>query len=411
MNRYAAHWHAFACAALLSFQIGVVSADDAPTATWKGTWGASPHALLQFGNLPVPPPLKDVTIRQIVRISAGGSQVRVRLSNEFGSAPLIVGTASIGSGKSLLPLTFSDMATIAIPPGAPALSDPVDLEVKPGQDLSISLYLPSETSLSTLHATGLQKTELSQPGDFTKTAHMPVASSNEMRLFITGVDVLNPRAGVVVALGDSITDGMGSTVNGNQRWPDLLAERLRARKGKRTELAVVNQGIGGNQMLRDGAGVNALARFDRDVLAVPGVTHVIVLLGINDIGTPGARFGGRALNEGATVPTEGDLVAGYKQMIARAHNHGLKIIGGTLLPFAGTGSGYYTPEKDKIRQAVNRWIRNSGEFDGVIDFDAATRDPDQSDRIRSAYDSGDHLHPSSAGYKAMAEAIDLSLFD
>jgi len=400
--------------AALCVHVGAPAAQRASAAQWKATWTASPHAMMSFGSRPPPVVIKDVTIRQVVHVSAGGSKVRVRLSNEYGSKPLAIGAASVSAGTPavIMPLSFGGASSIIIPAGAPALSDPVDLAVAAGQDIAINVYLPSETTASTVHMTGLQKTEMSQPGDFTKAAELPVAGSNEMRFFMSAVEVQNPGAGVIVAFGDSITDGMGSTVNANLRWPDLLAERLRTRKGKHAELAVVNQGISGNQLLKDGAGQSALARMDRDVLGVTGVSHVIVMIGINDIGTPGARFGGRALDEGAVqVPTAEELIAGYKQLIARAHDRGLKIFGATLTPFAGAPGGYYSPEKDEVRKAANEWIRSKQGFDGVIDFDAATRDPEHPEQLLAAHDSGDHLHPSSAGYKAMAQAVDLALFD
>lgn len=412
-----------AAVAFLCLQIAVlptVLGADGSSGTanaWKAAWTASPHAIVTFGNRPPPASLANVTLRQRVHASVGGTQVRVRLSNEYGSEPLVIGTAAMTAGKSkeIHPLTFGGEPSITIPAGAPALSDPVDIKVAADQELAISIYLPEKTDPNTLHFTGLATMEISQPGDFTLAAELPVADSNEMRYFVSGVNVLNPDAGVIVAFGDSITDGMGSKANTNQRWPDLLAQRLRARrdmaKGKYREMAVANQGISGNQLLKTRMGESALIRFDRDVLAVPGVTHVVVMLGINDIGTPGASFGGRSLESEASGPKVTDLIAGYRQLIARAREHGLRIYGATLTPFEGTGGGYYTPQKEKLRQAVNSWIRSSNAFDAVIDFDAAVRDPQKRGRLKEKYDSGDHLHPSSAGYMAMAVAIDLSLFD
>lgn len=398
----------------LSVHAGAPTAERAATAQWKATWTASPHAMMQFDNGPPPAAIKDVTIRQLVHISAGGSKVRVRFSNEYGSKPLAIGAASVSAGTPAVikPLSFGGASSIVVPAGAPALSDPVDLTVMAGQDIAISVYLPVETDAATVHMTGLQKAEMSRPGDFTQAAELPVAGSSEMRFFLSAVEVQNLRAGVIVAFGDSITDGMGSTVNANLRWPDLLAERLRTRKGNHAELAVVNQGISGNQLLKDGMGQSALARMDRDVLGVAGVSHVIVMIGINDIGWPGARIGDRLFDASASPgPTAENLIAGYKQLIARAQDRGLKIFGATLTPFAGASGGYYSSAKDAVRKAVNEWIRSKQGFDGVIDFDAVTRDPQHPEQLLPAYDSGDHLHPSSAGYKAMAQAVDLALFD
>jgi len=399
--------------------VGVTSS-YAAGAPWTASWTASPQRLIQSDAAPAASALDNQTIRQIVRLGASGKQLRVRFSNEFGIEPLRIGAASIApAGKvgsvdvaSLRKLTFGGWPTVMVPPGAPVLSDPVDLLVTAGQELSISLYLPAQTEPVTIHRSGLQTAYVSTAGDFSQAAEMPVAASFPVRFFLSGVEVSGavvPKV-VIVALGDSITDGAGSTLDANRRWPDLLSDRLRKTSRKWDGVVVVNQGISGNRVLRDGMSVSALARFDRDVLSVPGVTHVILLEGINDIGMIGLQLGGPG-SDPNDAPTAEDIIGGYRQLIARAHAHGLKIVGGTLLPFEGTDGGYYTPEKEKMRQAINQWIRMSSVFDGVIDFDAVTRDPQQPGRMLAAYDSGDHLHPGDAGYQAMADAIDLSLFN
>ena len=402
----------------VSVQPVIVAAAD-QDGRWVATWGASPFAFLSFNNAAPPAPFNNQTIRQNVRISVGGTQVRVRFSNEIGDVPLTIGSASIGiveqestvSAQSLRKLSFGGADTITIPPGAPALSDPVDLPAPALGELAVSIYLPAETAPSTVH---MGRTAfISAAGDHSQSAELPGAVKTTTVVFLTGIYVnVSEPAGVIVALGDSITDGAASTPHTYNSWPDHLAGRLANRAGETRDMAVVNQGISGNQVLRNGAGQSALGRFDRDVLSTPGLTHIVVLEGINDIGTGGRQF------PGATGPlpplrTPEDIIFGYRQLIARAHSMTppVKIYGATLTPFEGTFEGYYTPEKDNVRAAVNEWIRDSGEFDAVIDFDKAIQDPEDPDRMAPAYDSGDKLHPGDAGYKRMAESIDLSLFE
>jgi lysophospholipase L1-like esterase len=305
-------------------------------------------------------------------------------------------------------LTFSGRAYVSIPPNALVLSDPVKLNVPAGGDLAVSVFLPKAATAAGIHYSA-QQTSYIGAGDLTGAATLPEGATTTSWVYLTGVDVLAPEsASAVVAFGDSITDGARSTVDANRRWPDILAGRLQARRGG-AKIGVLDAGIGGNRILHDGTanvrfGVNALARFDRDVLAQSGVKYVIVLEGINDLGHATAT----ALTSEA-VSAE-DMIAGLKQLIERAHENGLKIFGATLTPFEGCPfPGYFTPEKEVKRKAVNEWIRTGNAFDGVIDFDKAIRDPSHPDRMLPAYDGGDHLHPGDAGYKAMGEAIDLSL--
>jgi lysophospholipase L1-like esterase len=314
--------------------------------------------------------------------------------------------SSIAAGSDHV-VTFGGRPGVSIAPDAQELSDPVKLAA-PAGDLVISIFLPHAASGAGIHY-GAQQTAYIGPGDLTGAAEMSEPATITSWVFLTGVDALAAEgASTLVAFGDSITDGARSTVDANHRWPDILAERLRARRGGRP-IGVLDAGIGGNRVLFDPGnvrfGVNALARFDRDVLAQPGVKYVIVLEGINDLGHPGSSA---PLSE--TVSAE-DLIAALKQMIERADEHGLKIFGATLTPFEGTTiQGYFSPEKEAKRKAVNEWIRTGNAFDGVIDFDKAARDPQHPDRMLPANDGGDHLHPGDAGYKAMAEAIDLALF-
>ncbi len=352
------------------------------------------------------------TVRMVVRTSIGGRRVRLKLSNAFGSTPVLVGAAHLakrGTGAAIVvgtdrALTFAGKASFTLMPGVVAVSDPVEVDVPALGDLAVSLYLPSDTGPPTTHATGLHTTYVSTEGDFTGQSEFPVAGTTQQYYWIASVEVDAPaEAGAIVAFGDSITDGARSTPDTNNSWPALLAARLGADKAT-TAVAVVNEGIGGNRLFTDAtglAGVSALARLDRDVLTHPGVKWLMILEGINDIGT-------LASNTTTTAVTKDDLIWVLQQVIDRAHAHGIKVIGCTLTPYEG--AGYARESGEAIRSAVNEWIRTSGAFDAVVDFDAATRDPNSPKRFKPEFDPGDHLHPNDAGYKAMAEAVDLSIF-
>ena len=380
--------------------------------SWVATWGASPVAPLPANT--TNPGFTNQTVRMVVHASLGGNEVRVRLSNAFGSESLMIGAAhiairskdaSIVSGTDR-PLTFNGGGSVTIPPGALAVSDAVKLDVPALSDLAVSLYLPGPTGQATWHAAALSTNYVSRTGDFTGATDLPVDHTVASWFYLTDVEVKTSKdTFAVVTFGDSITDGTRSTPDTNHRWPNFLADRLAQHHIK---LSVVDEGIAGNRVLHDLVGPNALARFDRDVLAQPGVGFVTVLLGINDIGDisrlPAVAQAGRA-----PQPVSADeIIAGHLQMIARAHQQGLKIVGCTLTPFEG--AAYFSPEGETKREAVNKFIRTGGAYDGVIDFDAVVRDPGHAARFLPAYDSGDHLHPNDAGYKAMADAIDLSLF-
>jgi lysophospholipase L1-like esterase len=380
--------------------------------TWIGTWTASPQAPRGV----IPAIFSNQTVRQIVHVSIGGNKIRIRLSNEFGTHPVLIGAASValaGKGENIAsgtarPLTFGGSKSIIIPPGAPVVSDAVGLDVPPLSDVAVSLYLPASTDLETVHATGLQTAYVSGAGDFTGISDFPTVDRYNNRFFLTGVMVEpGSSARAIITFGDSITDGTNSTLNANNRWPDVLARRL---KDAGQSVAILNEGIAGNRVLSDGAGVSALARFERDVLSQPHVSHMVLLIGINDIGFPGTQFEPRGL-----VRTADEIIAGYKQLIERAHVHGIKVIGSPLLPFENAAAGtpnqaYYSPDKEAKRKAVNAWIRTGGAFDELIDFERVVADPAHPTALARNYDSGDHLHPNDAGYKAMAESIDLKLF-
>jgi lysophospholipase L1-like esterase len=382
---------------------------------WIGTWATAPA-----GVADPPRQFDNQTLRLIVRISAGGDEVRVRIANTFGTVPLAIGAAHIArraADASIQPhtdrsLTFGGRSSFAVPAGALVLSDPVRLSVPAGSDLAVSVYLPARTVEMTTHVTALQTSYVSSAGDVTASERFETSSTITSWPFLTGIDVAaGPKGAAIVALGDSITDGASSTRDANQRWPDLLAARLRERP-ELNHLGVLNQGIIGNRILHPTEtqfanlfGPAGLARFDRDVLAQAGVQYLIVLLGINDIGHPGANA------PASDEVSAADLIAGYRQIVERAHEKDIAVFGATLLPFENTTiPGFYSLDKEAKRQAVNLWIRGSGAFDAVIDFDRATRDPAHPARLLPQYDSGDHLHPNDAGMAAMANAIPLDLF-
>jgi len=378
---------------------------------WVATWGASPVAPLAANT--TNPGFTNQTVRLVIHASLGGSEVRVRLSNAFGTQSLVIGAAHVAlhgmnaatvSGTDRA-LTFSGAKSVTIPPGALVISDSVKLDVPALADLAVSLYLPGPTGQATWHAAALSTNYVSKSGDFTGAADLPVDHTVTSWFYLTDVEVKATKDTLaLVTFGDSITDGTRSTPDTNHRWPNVLAERLAQRHIK---LSVVDEGIAGNRVLHDFIGPNALARFDRDVLTQAGVAYVTVLLGINDIGDISRVIQGQPGLAPQPVSAD-EIIAGHQQMITRAHQQGLKIVGCTLTPFEG--AAYFTPEGETKRQAVNKFIRTSGAYDGVIDFDAVVRDPGNAARILAMYDSGDHLHPNDAGYKAMADAIDLSLF-
>jgi lysophospholipase L1-like esterase len=398
-----------------------LGAQQAGQEHWVATWATAqllvrtppPQPPGAAAAPPQQPPLavrgfSNQTVRMIVHTSIGGRRLRVRLANAFAAAPVAVEAAHVAirsKDSEIVPgsdraLSFNGKPGCTIGPGVVILSDPVDLNVPALGDLAVSLYFPGETGPPTSHAAGLHTTYISKQGDATGQPSIADAITSQSYYYLAAVDVLAPAgAALIVAFGDSITDGARSTPDTNRTWPALLAARLGANRGT-ANFAVANLGIGGNRVLRDMTGASALARLDRDVLAQSGVKWLMVLEGINDIG------------RGATNPAEAvtaeELIGAYKQIIERAHTHGIKVIGCTLTPFEG--ANYYRPEGEAVRQAVNQWIRTSGAYDAVVDFEAATRDPANPRRFRPDLEPGDHLHPNDAGYQAMADAVDLAIF-
>jgi lysophospholipase L1-like esterase len=396
--------------------VGLAQAAEPMPSRWVASWTASPQPVWSPDFLfpsKVPAVLRDQTVRQVVRVSLGGSRLRIVLSNIYGRQPLVVGGATVGLAAeegavvtaSVRKVTFGGRTTATIAPGAPLLSDPVDLPVPALAKLSVSLYLPQPTPVTTFHWDGRQTAWIVAGDQVTAAGLKADAQTTTARLLLAGVEVeAAASAWAVAAIGDSITDGASASLDADTRWPDFLAARL-APQG----VAVINAGISGGRLLADGMGVNALARLDRDVLAQPGVRSVLVLLGINDISWPGTAFA-----PDAELPTLDALVAGYRQLIARVRARGLRAIGATLTPFRGALPGtpladYYAPDKDALRRQLNAWIRASGAFDAVVDFDAALRDPDDPSRLMPRFDSGDHLHPGDVGNRAMAEAVALDV--
>ncbi len=389
---------------------------DAPFG-WVRTWGASPQA--PDSSVAALEPFENATLRQVVRISGGGHSVRIRISNEYGSDALAIGAArlaaagpdgriELGSDRAL---TFGGKPTITVPAGAPVLSDPVDLSVAGLSHLAISLYLPGRVETCTCHGT-FHALGWSLPGDATSLAVLPDdATPLPAQAVVSAVEVLphEPTSAVAV-IGDSRVEGVGSTPGADRRWTDLLAERLEDDGGR--VRCVVNQGIGGNRLLTDGIGAAGLARFDRDVLATPGLGHVVVAIGNDLVFSYAPRNAETAgfleMFPGRPVDVD-DIVGAHRQLAARARAHGVKVYAATIAPYGG--SDMYSQAGDDAREQITAWIRTSGAFDGVLDFDAAWRDPADPTRIREDLHMGDHLHGNDDGYAVLARSIDLSLFD
>jgi len=377
---------------------------------WVGTWAASPMAVKNPTGKFGAPGTDGTTLREIVHISIGGPTVRVIFTNEFGLDPLTVGAAQIAlsteasaiTPTSAVPLTFSGKPSITIPPGALVVSDPIAFKVAPASNLAISIFLPDQPVNQLTFHPFADQTNYLVPGNAITAASLDSPQTFFTWDFLKGIDVsAEEKSASIVTFGDSITDGAHSTRDANARWPDVLAHRLLADK-KTAHLGVLNEGIGGNRVLHDTTGPSALARFDRDVLAQAGVKYLVIMESINDIGhatDPAKPY---------DVVTAEDLIAGLSQLAARAHTHGIKVYGATLTPFVG--AKYQSPAGEEMRQAVNQWIRTTNQLDGVIDFDKVTTDPTHPGMFLVLDDSGDHLHPGDAGYKAMGESIDLNLF-
>ncbi|MXO60795.1 SGNH/GDSL hydrolase family protein [Altererythrobacter salegens] len=387
-------------------------------AKWVASWTAAPHAPLSTEGPFAAASYDNVTITQVVRVSEGGSKLRVTFSNRYGPHPLKIGAARIaqiddagkevpGTGRTL---TFGGEAGAVIPRGSPFVSDVVDVDLPDLARMKVEMYLPEDTGACTCHLTGTDELAVSPPGNFVGKSFEP-ADRKQFRAFLSGVEVDSPDAlGTIVAYGDSITDGVGSTPGANRRWPDILANRLQA-AGK--EWAVANQAISGNRVLSPGMGESALSRFDEDVLSLPNVKYMIVFEGVNDIGN---RYGPQRGGPGGAAFTldqpqidVDQMIAGYKQLIARAHEAGIKVIGAPIGPYKG--ASYWSEEGEKARQAINDWIVNGGAFDAVTRIDLAFADPADTEQMRDGYHMGDHLHGSDAGLKAVGDSIDLSLFN
>jgi lysophospholipase L1-like esterase len=382
---------------------------------WVGTWAA---AQMPAGSTPAQPPgypeaLEDQTVRQIVRISVGGTRIRLRFSNLFGTQPLVIGEARVAlhaGGASIVPysdrkLTFHARRSVTVPVGSSVLSDPVDFLVPSLSDLAVSIYVPEDTGQPSYHDVGMQTAYISSPGNFTSARTLPAIQTSTSRYWLTSVEVASfKNVDAVVAFGGAITDGMGSTLDANHRWPDLLSARLNAHH-RHSRLSVINGGLACNRLIRDFCGPSALSRFDRDALDQKGVTHVIVDLGLLDIVLP--TFLGLP-HEDASAE---EIIGALRQLIERAHTERVRIFGATLTPVGNAiVPGFFTPENEAKRQAVNAWIRTSGEFDGVIDFDRILRDPNHAEDLAALYDNGSGIEINDAGHEAIAEAIELKLF-
>lgn len=408
-----------AIAVLAAFGLGACalapSSNNNEARHWVSSWGTSQMAYGQAEAMPAEL-WKDGTVRQVVRLSLGGSQLRVRISNAYGSDMLVVNEASIaravrpGSSEvvagSLQPLRFNGSSTVRIPAGAEYVSDPVDLAAASGLDVAVTMHLANTAGQQTGHA-GARTTTFLAPGGQAMAARLDNAKTVTRWHQLADIEVnAPPPARAVVVIGDSITDGYGATTDANNRWTDHLVQRI-AQDGKR-QLAVINAGIGGGRLLREGLGPSLITRFERDVLARNGVSHAIVFIGVNDIGVL------RRSKEDTPQAIDamlGDFKQAHLQMIARAHAKGICVIGATITPFMG--SAYYAPAQhnETLRQAVNDWVRGEKAFDGVLDFDAVLRDPARPSYLAKMHDSGDGLHPSHAGYAALAAAVPLGQLD
>tara|TARA_A100001391_G_scaffold99255_4_gene65901 strand:+ start:4919 stop:6139 length:1221 start_codon:yes stop_codon:yes gene_type:complete len=390
-------------------------AAQAQDGRWVGSWTASPHAPVATEGMFAAASFDNVTLAQTIRLSEGGSALRVRFTNRYGEAPLHIGQARIvlldDTGAEVpgtsRPLTFGGAAEAVIPRGAPFVSDLVELASEDFQKAKVVIYLPEATGPCTCHLTGLDDLDVSAPGNHVDEDFAP-ASTAQYRAFLQTVEVLSPDAlGTIVAFGDSITDGVGSTAGADRRWPDVLAERLDAAG---MEYAVANAAISGNRVLSPGMGEAALARFDEDVLTLPNVTHMIVFEGVNDIGNRygpvQGGVGGLTLDQPQIDVAQ--MIEGFRQLIVRAHEKGIKVIGSPIGPYKG--AGYWSEEGEAARQAINAWIITSGAFDAVVRFDEAFADPANPQQMREGYHMGDHLHGNDASLRAVGESIDLSLF-
>ncbi|MBA4001279.1 SGNH/GDSL hydrolase family protein [Brevundimonas sp.] len=401
---------AFAALGLILAPVAAL-ADDG---RWVGGWASSQMVAENEHALP-DGAMDDVTLRQVVRLTASGDRIRVRVSNAFGDAPLQITRATVSRPRTrdgamvdpatATPLTFAGRSGVMVPAGAEFVSDPVDFEAEALSHLAVTFHVADAPPRLTAHP-GARATGRMAPGDQTGAAVLTDETTFTRWYLLSGVDVLGPAdAGSIVVLGDSITDGYGVHPDTDTRWPDFLAERLQA-DPRTAHLGVLNHGIGGNRMLRDGLGPNALARFERDVLSQTGVTHLIILEGVNDLGVLTREAPATPEAHEALVA---DMIGAYAQMTARARERGITVIGATITPYGG--SDYYRPDaaNEADRQAINAWFRTPGNVDAVIDFDAVMRDPHRPTHLRPEYDS-DGLHPSIEGYRAMGEAVDLRLF-
>ena len=382
---------------------------------WVGTWAA---AQMAPGSTPAEPPgypeaFENQTVRQIIHISAGGVKMRLRFSNLFGSQPLLIGEAHVAryaGGASIMAhsdrtLTFGRKKAVTVPVGASVLSDPIDFLVPSLSDLAVSVYVPRNTGQPSFHDLGMQTTYISGPGNFTGAQTLPAIQTSTSRYWLTGVEVATlPTVGAVVTFGGAITDGNGSTVDTNHRWPDLLSARLNARFGL-PWLSVINTGLACNRLIYDLCGPSGLSRFDRDALEQKGVKHVIVDLGLIDIVLP--TFMGIPQQDASAE----EIIGALQQLIERARDAHVKIYSTTLTPVGNAVvPGFFTPENEAKRLAVNEWIRSSGAFDGVIDFDSILRDPNHPEDLALIYDNGSGIEVNDAGHEAIADAINLSMF-